>query len=59
MTWAIGIVEAAAWGGYGILVEDRHIVLFGIVSGTASMMILTRLWITRGRQPDTASSAIR
>ncbi len=59
MTWAIGTVDAAAWGGYGILVEDRNIVLFGIVSGMASTMVLTRLWITRGRQPDTAASAIR
>ena len=40
VTWAIALVEAAGWGSYGVLVEDRNIVLFGIVSGTASMMVL-------------------
>lgn len=58
-TWTIAVMEAVGWGTYGILVEDRNIVFFGIVSGTASLMVLTRLWVARGRLPDQTTAAIR
>lgn len=50
-TWILALSEAVGWGGYGLLIEDPPIILFGLVAGTASVLVLSRVVMTRGREP--------
>ena len=55
VTWIISVAEAMGWGVYGILIEEAPIIIFGIVSGLSSFAVLSRLWVTRGRDPELAA----
>jgi uncharacterized protein with PQ loop repeat len=46
-TWSIAGAEAAVWGAYGALVSDPALLGYGIVTGAGSVLVLSRLWVTR------------
>jgi uncharacterized membrane protein len=48
LTWGLAGVEAICWGAYGGLVGDAALLGYGVVTCTASVLVLARLWLTRG-----------
>lgn len=46
-TWAIGVAEAVLWGIYGWRAGDTALLGYGIVTATASLLILGRWVATR------------
>lgn len=46
-TWAIAVVEAIVWGGYGWIVGDPPLVGYGIITALGSALILGRTWTAR------------
>ena len=47
--WVVGLGQSASWGYYGIAVGDPALVLYGIVMGLGSALILVRLIAHRSR----------
>ena len=48
-TWSLGLAESAGWSLYGVLIRNGPIILFGLVNGTASLLVLLRIWFARDR----------
>lgn len=42
-TWWIALVDAAAWGTYGVVLRDGALELYGVVLTTTALVLLLRL----------------
>ena len=43
-TWWLSLLDAVAWGAYGVAVGDRALVGYGAVLLTSTVIVLTRVW---------------
>ena len=46
-TWWLAVADAASWGGYGLLIGDRPLEMYGIVMSVTAATMLLRLRATR------------
>ena len=53
-TWQLTLIEGLLWLVYGAAYADRAIVMFGVLSSTASAVMLVRYYGTRRRWLDRA-----
>jgi hypothetical protein len=58
LTWALGGAEAVCWGTYGGMVGDQALLGYGVVTGAGSMLVLSRLWLTRDWPAPTRQRAL-
>jgi hypothetical protein len=49
VTWALMVVEAAAWGGYGLMTADIALIGYGTITAIGSSLVLGRSIGTRPR----------
>lgn len=56
-TWWLALVDAALWGGYGLLDGDLGLVTYGVVLGTVGVVVLVRLAQVRRLGPPRLSPA--
>jgi uncharacterized protein with PQ loop repeat len=49
LTWALMVVEALMWGGYGLLIADVALVGYGAITAFGSSLVLARSTTTRPR----------
>jgi hypothetical protein len=47
MTWALMVVEAVMWGGYGWLTADIALIGYGDITALGSGLVLSRSLLTR------------
>jgi hypothetical protein len=47
MTWALMVVEAVMWGGYGWLTADIALIGYGAITAIGSGLVLGRSFLTR------------
>ena len=57
-TWQLIFVEGLLWLVYGAGYSDTPVVLFGIISATAAVLILARFYSTRHRMPIEAQASL-
>ena len=51
-TWWISLADAGLWGGYGVLADDVALMAYGIILGTAGIVVLARIaWTRDGGRP--------
>lgn len=56
-TWLMMLVQVVLWGVYGLANGDVPIMIYGVTGFTASVLMLARWYVTRGRVP--ASAVLR
>jgi hypothetical protein len=49
LTWSLAVLEAMAWGGYGLLTGDLPLIGYGVITAIGSALILSRCLATRPR----------
>ncbi len=55
MTMWVALLDAAAWGGYGMVIGDRPLALYGLVLSASAITVLLRIIRTAARAPQTVS----
>lgn len=50
-TYVVGVLDGVVWGGFGLVVADRPLVLYGVVMGTVATAVLAgrARWAARQR----------
>jgi len=63
-TWGLSILDAAAWGAYGVAADDAALIGYAVVLSSSAVVVLTRIRWTRsqarsdGAKRRTTSSAM-
>jgi len=58
-TWWISLADAALWGGYGLLADDVALMAYGVILGSAGVVVLGRIaWTRRGGRPSGSTPAV-
>jgi uncharacterized protein with PQ loop repeat len=57
-TWSLLLVQVLLWGVYGLAERDGAIVLFAVTGTIASILMLARWAVTRGRAPEPVFSPV-
>jgi hypothetical protein len=49
LTWGLMVLEALAWGGYGLVTADIALIGYGVITATGSSLVLGRSMVTRAK----------